>query len=108
MSVEIRVNLAFATAPKGIHHSMFVTAVSTPAKPRWRWRITSPAGDLVDESRDDFATIAAALLAGRRRAAEMPPMAPPPDDPEKPVTWRRWRFGHSQTRNDASPGRRTT
>jgi hypothetical protein len=71
MSVGIRVNRAFATSPKGVHHSMFVTAVSTSAKPRWRWRITSPAGDLEDESRDDFATITAALEAGRSRAVEI-------------------------------------
>jgi hypothetical protein len=68
---------------------MFVTAVSTPAKPRWRWRITSYAGNVVDESRDEFTTIAAALQAGRTRAAEMDA----PDETEKQGTRPRWRFG---------------
>lgn len=73
---------------------MFVTAVSTPDKPRWRWRITTYAGDVVDESRDDFATITAALQAGRTRAADMD--APAPVDAaetEKRPTWRQWRYG---------------
>jgi hypothetical protein len=69
---------------------MFVMAVSTPARPLWRWRITSYAGDVVDESREEFMTIAAALLAGRTRATAV---KAPPDEPEKPRTWRRWRFG---------------
>lgn len=68
---------------------MFVTAVSTPSKPRWRWRITSYAGDVIDESGDEFATIATALQAGRQRAAQMEA----PDPREKPETWRGWRYG---------------
>lgn len=68
---------------------MFVTAVSTPSNPRWRWRITSYAGDVVDESREEFTTITAALQAGRTRAAEMEA----PDETKNPGTWVRWRFG---------------
>lgn len=67
---------------------MFVTAVSTPAKPRWRWRITSHAGSVVDESRDEFATITAALQAGRTRAAQIDES----DEAEKRGSWRRWQF----------------
>jgi hypothetical protein len=68
---------------------MFVTAVSTPANPHWRWRISTYTGAVVDESRDEFTTIAAALAAGRTRAATMTV----PDESAKPATWSRWRFG---------------
>lgn len=82
---------------------MFVTAVSTPTKPRWRWRITSPAGELVDESRDDFATISAALQAGRSRAAEIDTVVRAPDEPDRPPTWRRWRFGRRGNLEERGP-----
>jgi len=73
---------------------VFVTAVSTPDKPRWRWRITTHAGEVVDESRDDFATITAALQAGRTRVADMDAPAPvDPGETEKRPSWRQWRYG---------------
>ena len=50
---------------------MQVTAFSTPAQPSWRWRITKFSGDVIEESRDLFRTIAVALDAGRDRLGEM-------------------------------------
>ena len=50
---------------------MQVTAFSTPAQPSWRWRITKFSGDVIEESRDVFRTIAVALDAGRDRLGEM-------------------------------------
>jgi hypothetical protein len=46
---------------------MQVTAISTPRQPNWRWRITEDTGELIEESRDDFATVAAAVAAGTKR-----------------------------------------
>jgi hypothetical protein len=50
---------------------MQVTAFSTPAQPSWRWRITKFSGDVIEESRDVFRTIAVALDAGRTRLGQM-------------------------------------
>jgi hypothetical protein len=46
---------------------MQVTAFSTPARPDWRWRIVNYAGEIIEESRDTFATIAAAVDRGTKR-----------------------------------------
>ena len=43
---------------------MDVVAVSTPPANTWRWRIVNYAGEVVEESRETFATIAAALASG--------------------------------------------
>jgi len=43
---------------------MQVTAFSTPRKPDWRWRIVNYAGETIQESRDSFPTIAAAVARG--------------------------------------------
>ena len=56
---------------------MQVTAFSTPAQPHWRWRISKYSGEVVEESRDVFRTIAVALDAGRTRLAEMDVTAEP-------------------------------
>lgn len=50
---------------------MQVTAISNPRHPLWRWRITDYAGELIEESRDDFATISAAVAAGTKRMVSM-------------------------------------
>lgn len=50
---------------------MQVVAVATPGSAVWRWRIVSYAGELVEESRDTFPTIAAAVARGARRLTEM-------------------------------------
>jgi hypothetical protein len=50
---------------------MQVTAFSTPARPVWRWRIVNYAGEMVEESRETFPTIAAAVARGTRRLIEM-------------------------------------
>jgi hypothetical protein len=50
---------------------MQVTAISNPRHPLWRWRITDYAGELIEESRDGFATIAAAVAAGTKRMVRM-------------------------------------
>ena len=43
---------------------MQVTAISTPRQPDWRWRIVNYAGEIVEESRATFATIALAVASG--------------------------------------------
>ena len=50
---------------------MQVTAFSTPTQPDWRWRILNYAGEIIEESRDRFPTIAAAVARGTARVAEM-------------------------------------
>jgi len=48
-----------------------VLAFSTPEAPLWRWRIINYAGELVEESREAFPTIAAALAQGSKRLKVM-------------------------------------
>jgi hypothetical protein len=50
---------------------MQVTAISTPAAPNWRWRITNYACEMVEESLTTFPTVAAAIAAGTRRLRAM-------------------------------------
>jgi hypothetical protein len=50
---------------------MRVMAFCTPAHPEWRWRISNYAGAVVEESRDRFQTIAAAVEEGTRVLAKM-------------------------------------
>jgi hypothetical protein len=61
-----------------------VTAFSTPTKPNWRWRIVNYAGEVVEESRDEFRTIAAAVAEGTKRLVAMDAV-----DRSEPV--RNWR-----------------
>jgi hypothetical protein len=46
---------------------MQVLAFSTPLDPRWRWRIVNYAGELIEESRETFLTIASAIEDGSKR-----------------------------------------
>jgi len=46
---------------------MDVVAISTPPENAWRWRIVNYAGEVVEESRETFTTIAAALASGALR-----------------------------------------
>jgi hypothetical protein len=48
-----------------------VVAFSTPQDPLWRWRIVNYAGELVEESRETFPTIAGALEQGSKRLRVM-------------------------------------
>jgi hypothetical protein len=48
-----------------------VIALSTPGNPAWRWRIVSYSGEHVEESREEFGTIAVALAKGAKRLREM-------------------------------------
>ncbi len=50
---------------------MQVVALSTPTCPDWRWRIVNNAGEVVEESKATFPTIAAAVAEGRRRLARI-------------------------------------
>ena len=50
---------------------MQVVAFSTPLNPAWRWRIVSYSGEQVEESREEFVSIAAALANGWRRLREL-------------------------------------
>jgi len=48
-----------------------VVAFSTPQDPLWRWRIVNYAGELVEESRETFKTIAFAIKEGSKRLTAM-------------------------------------
>jgi len=49
-----------------------VAAVSTPQDDfRWRWRIVNYAGEVVEESRETFPTIASAVEQGSKRLKQM-------------------------------------
>ncbi|MBI1847172.1 MAG: hypothetical protein HY294_16885 [Candidatus Rokubacteria bacterium] len=50
---------------------MHVLAFSTPSRPEWRWRIVNYAGDVIEESRTSFPTIARAVSAGGERLASL-------------------------------------
>jgi hypothetical protein len=64
--------------------SVQVTAFSTPSEPKWRWRIVNYAGEVVEESREVFPTIAAAVARGTKQLLAMNV-----DDRSEPI--RRWR-----------------
>jgi hypothetical protein len=48
-----------------------VTAFATPSHPAWRWRIVNYAGEILEESRDGFPTISAAVAKGTKRLVQM-------------------------------------
>lgn len=50
---------------------MNVMAFSTPSRPDWRWRIVNYAGEVIEESRGTFTTIAAAVAEGQKRLKEL-------------------------------------
>lgn len=50
---------------------MQVTAFSSPAHPGWRWRIVNYAGEIIEESREQFATISGAVARGTERLVAM-------------------------------------
>jgi hypothetical protein len=50
---------------------MQVLAFSTTPSGGWRWRIVNYTGEMLEESRDEYPTIAAAVAQGTERLAEM-------------------------------------
>ena len=50
---------------------MQVLAFSTGSDGTWRWRITNYAGETIEESRQPYPTIAAAVAQGAGRLTEM-------------------------------------
>jgi hypothetical protein len=48
-----------------------VVAIRTPASPGWRWRIVDYSGVIVEESRETFPSIAAAVARGNTLLAQM-------------------------------------
>ena len=48
---------------------MQVIAFSTPTSSDWRWRIVNYGGEMLEESRGEYPTIAAAVVQGRERLA---------------------------------------
>ena len=50
---------------------MQVTAFCTPAQPGWRWRIVNYAGEIIEESWEQFATISGAVARGTERLVAM-------------------------------------
>ena len=63
---------------------MQVTAFSTPAAPDWRWRIVNYAGETLEESRETFSTIAAAVASGTERLVSLNIV----DRSAPPINWR--------------------
>ncbi|MGH7323123.1 MAG: hypothetical protein ACREJ9_00565 [Candidatus Rokuibacteriota bacterium] len=50
---------------------MHVYAFSTPQQAGWRWRIMNYAGEVVEESRESFPSIARAVAEGSARLERM-------------------------------------
>lgn len=50
---------------------MQVIAIGTPRSPGWRWRIVNYAGETVEQSSQEFSTIAAAVAAGSLRLRDL-------------------------------------
>ena len=50
---------------------MHVVAVTSHRTDEWHWRIIDYAGEMVEESRQTFPTIAAAVAHGAQRLREM-------------------------------------
>ena len=65
--------LAAVEASAGVVGSpVQVAAVSTPQDGgSWRWRIVNYAGEVIEESRETFPTIASAVEQGSKRLAKM-------------------------------------
>jgi hypothetical protein len=63
---------------------MMVTAFNTPRNPAWRWRIVNYAGETIEESRDGYPSIGAALAQGAEKLAAMNVV-----DRSQAVNWRR-------------------
>ena len=74
---------------------MQVTAFSTPAAPDWRWRIVNYAGDILEESRDSFSTIAAAVARGTERLVSLNIV----DRSAPPIHWRSTPYRRSRSRS---------
>lgn len=51
--------------------AMQVVAFSTSMSPTWHWRIVNYAGEVVEESREIFPTIAKAVAQGAKRLAQL-------------------------------------
>jgi hypothetical protein len=64
---------------------MQVAAVATARDRGWRWRIVNYAGEMIEESSDVFATIAAAVARGSERLVALNVV----DRSEQSRSWRR-------------------
>ena len=51
--------------------SMQVVAISSPTYPEWRWRILDYSGGTLEESRERYPTISAAVAAGTYQLVRM-------------------------------------
>jgi hypothetical protein len=49
---------------------MHVAAFCSPVHPDWRWRIVDAEGEMIEESRQTFPTITAAVANGTQRLIE--------------------------------------
>jgi hypothetical protein len=50
---------------------MQVVALSTPTRTGWSWRIVNAAGEVIEESRERFPSIAQAVATGRNRLSRL-------------------------------------
>jgi hypothetical protein len=64
---------------------MQVAAVATAQDRGWRWRIVNYAGEMIEESSDVFATIAAAVARGSERLVALNVV----DRSDQSRSWRR-------------------
>ena len=60
-----------STASLGTLPIMHVVAISSPTYPEWRWRIIDYSGGTLEESRERFPTISAAVAAGTDELVRM-------------------------------------
>ena len=76
-----------------------VTAFSTPSSPEWRWRIVNYAGDVIEESRETFRTIATAVASGTQRLTQL---NIPDRSVSRPTGWSTSRFRSRVARGGAA------
>ena len=50
---------------------MQVMAFSSPSRPEWRWRIVTNDGEVVEQSRQEYASIGEATTHGHARLREL-------------------------------------
>jgi hypothetical protein len=78
-----------------------VTAFSIPTHPDWQWRIVNYAGEVIEESRDRFSSIAVAVAHGTKRLVEMHVV----DRSDPRLVWRSrspWRRASWESRSSLS------
>ena len=93
------VTIVFTQVTEVEDREMQVTAFSTPSSPEWRWRIVNYAGDVIEESRETFRTIATAVASGTQRLTQL---NIPDRSVSRPTGWSTSRFRSRVARGGAA------